>query len=321
MEKLLDMVETLLEHPRRNHAFFDPQANRFVVYHPTVPGGPAVLPLTYPGIRERMKKAFFPEFVYDEKAKNSNDATQSCLETLYVLKKKTNPRPDPKNRDEYEKWLKEDAAPRGLEGGTMVHSQVEAMVNGIDLSITYQKDHPWFKVIKEGLKEAGYVPVISEYIIYDEYQGWATKVDLIAIDVKLGEFVGLELKTGSATNFCANQGEMLGPPSVLLPNCSLKNQAMLQILLPCLTFNEHYQISIRPEVWHICDEGLQRYALSNELLNFKVRDTLYRGCVMHVMKMGLKTPVEIASEKRKANCVGEPVKKPKKKRKTQNKKK
>lgn len=316
MDKYLDQVGHLLGHPRRKHAFFDPQDKRFVVYHPATSGGPVALPLTYPGIRGRINKGFFPDFVYNESVKTGGEGNDSTgLETLYVLKKTTKARPDPKDRQAYEKWLKDDAAPRGEEGGIMVHSQVEAMVNGIDLGKTYQKDHPWFKVIKEGLEEVGYVPVIAEYIIYDEFLGYATKIDLIVLDVKRGKFVGLELKTSYEKNFRVDQGAMIGPPSVLFPNCSFKNQAMLQILLPCLTFHEHYKVSILPEVWHVCNEGLTRYALSPELLNDNVRNTLYRGCVVHLMKLGLKTPVEIACEKRKADCVGNMVK-PKKKRKT-----
>ena len=286
------IVDRLFNNVRSDNVTFDWTLEKFVVFH-------ADQPIVYNGIHSLMNQAFFPDFE---------------LKKSYQLARKPagakSDRPDPKKqRGAYLNWAKKKQAPKRKAGGTIVHSQMQHFVNragtgsgsgaewGDSLATVWPKEHPWFSQLKRELNSKQYLPVYSEYTLFDELIGYATNVDLLCFDQWENRLVVVEIKTGYEHNFETPIGKIAGPFSAFFEDDRLSHQALVQALLPCITLHCFYGVLARPEVWHVCDTGVRTYTISTDLVKPDIYETCQQACVLHLHRKGIKPPTMRVVEK------------------------
>jgi len=119
----------------------------------------------------------------------------------------------------------------GILTGNKVHQQINDFVSLSNFSFRRKNGtiHPWSRVILEKIFEYKWVPLASEFMVYDEDIGIATKIDLICLSYETGTkcLVFIELKTGYDGIFLLSYGAMAKPFSRY--GNSYKNQASFQI--------------------------------------------------------------------------------------------
>lgn len=156
--------------------------------------------------------------------------------------------------DEYVERIKNrpDESERGLAAGLRAHKELENYGN-LDPD-TFRRVHPRLSGhglgIIQALRQRKLVPLLSEHTIFDELCGYATRIDMVALDAVTKELVLVEFKTGNnRETFFGSSGSVLeGPFAKLLPNDSRASQACIQIMMAEITLRTLYNTRCRSMV-------------------------------------------------------------------------
>lgn len=156
--------------------------------------------------------------------------------------------------------------------GTIVHTELDRMVKCYTMdkynknmmnffgSVCDEVDAPHmpdFCVIRilDKLVTLGFVPIASEFPIFDEQSGIATQIDLICIDAKTFEICVFELKSGGT-----NPDDFISPTTKKMMRGALAdcpdtpyNRAAIQLIISCIILQQRYDIFVdRGYVMHVC---------------------------------------------------------------------
>lgn len=135
--------------------------------------------------------------------------------------------------------------------GRKVHTDFQRLVNAIRLPLNKSGGIPYvskvdpcaYRLMNRMLME-GWVPVKSEFCIFDEHLRIATAVDCIAWDIKNRRGVLIEIKTGheGQYNYESNDGKTkLLEPLTKIPDSPL-NRAAVQLTVSLLMILRRYDI-------------------------------------------------------------------------------
>jgi hypothetical protein len=143
------------------------------------------------------------------------------------------------------------AGGRGAAHGRKVHQDFQRLVRGIAQPLNKQggtsyvsKVDPCAYRLLVAMLQWGWVPIKSEFAIFDEHTRIATAIDCIAWDVRRHTGVVIEIKTGheSQTNYEAtNRRQMLMPPLENVPD-SPCNRAAVQLMVTLLILKRRYNV-------------------------------------------------------------------------------
>lgn len=135
--------------------------------------------------------------------------------------------------------------------GRKVHEDMERIIRAIRLPLQKNGGVPYVSKVDPcayrmflAMLKRGWIPVKSEFCIFDEYLRIATAVDCIAWDVHRKRAVLIEIKTGhdSQTDYEATTGKIrLLEPLAQVPDSPL-NRAAIQLLVSLLMIQRRYGI-------------------------------------------------------------------------------
>ncbi len=192
----------------------------------------------YPGLTKRLHQTFYPELEEDptKKRKDTPEGERTKVQSPFYQPSK----------------LPRTCKLFGKDHGTQVHGELEKFTNYI---INGQGKDKFFSDVSDPdpctlrvlsyLESKKWIPILSEHKIWDEDLRLATSVDMIALDMRTGKVIMIELKTGY-------EGEIYGPtendpkfpaPLETITNCPL-NRHMLQLLSMDLILKKKYGISL-----------------------------------------------------------------------------
>jgi len=150
--------------------------------------------------------------------------------------------------------------------------------------------HPFGTRILQLISEKNWIPIVSEFDIFDEKLKIGTSIDMVCLSKDTGNIITIEIKTGYKNYFEIKNGYMKGCLKGILPY-SLKNCATLQILTAMLFIIKNHKIDIsylEGYVIQINDEELNSYKVSNDLIikyGKKIYDNLHKS---HISEIKLK---------------------------------
>ena len=220
--KSLKKVDTLLLHEKNQRVKELPNSTRAMFS--------VVLPIkektvTMPGLTVKLKEIFYP-----------------YTEDNPWLKSKDNKKKRKIHRNYRPSKTSSLCVTHGCKHGTLVHNQIEKFTNIMTLDslpkdIHFQKLISWFSdtdtcVIRILLRcfEESWLPICSEFKIWDEKIWTQTSVDLIVFDVLKLKLNIIEMKTGYEDEEYGPHpnDDPLPPPFNDIKNCP-KNRHMLQL--------------------------------------------------------------------------------------------
>lgn len=223
------------------------------------------------GLLPKLKECFWPNYDY---FKVIGDITK-------MAKKKGQPSSSSSNNS-------------GLSGnlrGSIIHIQLNDFLL-LDKKNFYKKHfnlHPWAKMIIDLILENYWIPICSEFNIFDAKLKIGTSVDMIAFDPKNGKIIALEIKTGYKNHFEIQKGTMSGCLRRVLP-FSFHNCAVLQLLTSMIFIIKNHNIDskkIEGHIIHINDTEVNSYKISqNFILDYgkKIYDGLIRKQKSNIIK-------------------------------------
>ncbi len=180
---------------------------------------------TYPGLHNFMKSRFYPD---------------------------TSSRFPDKNRKE-QKWRpstqKRTCKLYGKEHGSLVHKQIEYFTQRVrknDSSACKLKYiDPCTIRILNVFEQKGWLPISSEFTIFDESLKVATSIDLLVLDTNNNQLILVELKTNyeCESYFPLEQDEPLPAPLGMFKNCPLSRH-MLQLAFMKLILEKKYDVVV-----------------------------------------------------------------------------
>lgn len=143
------------------------------------------------------------------------------------------------------------AGGRGAAHGRKVHQDFQRLVRGIAQPLNKQggtsyvsKVDPCAYRMLVAMLKCGWVPIKSEFAIFDEHTRIATAIDCIAWDVRCNTGVVIEIKTGheSQSNYEAtSRKQMLLGPLDKIPD-SPCNRAAVQLMVTLLILKRRYNV-------------------------------------------------------------------------------
>lgn len=236
-EKKDSSIIKLLSHKRNKMVFFS--ANAYYMRTPN--GGLKVLT----GLLPSLHKCFWPKFNYysilSKTKKDNNSKGKSVSHSYY-----------------------------GKIRGTIVHKQLhdylffdKTYFNKIHTSI-----HPWTKRIIEEIIKKGWIPLISEFDIFDSKANIGTSVDMICYSKKDSKIILIELKTGYKNVFETQHGYMSGCLKKIMP-LSFEYCATLQLATAMLLITKNHEIYLNEMEGHVIqinDNEFNFYKISNDFL-------------------------------------------------------
>jgi hypothetical protein len=176
-------------------------------------------------------------------------------------KTKAKTKPKPKKRGYFYGTIK----------GTKVHEQLEDFVL-LDKKNFLKKHnglHPWSKRILSHITEVmKWIPLKSEYNIYNETLMIGTSIDMICVDPKNGKLILLEFKTGYRNYFENNDGFM--SHSLYLMKNSPLNWATIQLVFSIIMLCKQSGMRLRDieaYVLRIDDDTLDSYAIDKTFID------------------------------------------------------
>jgi len=97
-----------------------------------------------------------------------------------------------------------------------------------------------------------WIPVISEFTIYDEWLRMATNIDMIAWDISAQKGIAVEMKTGhnAQTNYDAHDGitYMTTEHAAYCIKDTALNRAAIQLLIPLIVLKRRYGVDMEEAV-------------------------------------------------------------------------
>jgi hypothetical protein len=200
----------------------------------------------WPGILDRLHATFYPRDPQDPWERTRQGIT--ARRTVTVLPRKLPGKEDGKS----ECWSS------GADHGDLVHRQMEHWANCVktfgfdDGTRAFVEEHPSFKRataldpcvvrIMDKFQEWGWLPVDSERNIWDPVLKFATRIDLVAVELATNKLVFIELKTsGSLEEYGALEDDPCLEPPLQEVACCPESVHQLQLLSGMLMAKKRYK--------------------------------------------------------------------------------
>jgi hypothetical protein len=147
----------------------------------------------------------------------------------------------------------------GLIKGSEIHQQLEDFVfmNKKSFIKKHEGIHPWAKEILKFIEKMNWIPLQSEYHVYDLKLLIGTSIDMICVDSKTGKLILLEFKTGYKSYFENNDGNMEDALN-FMENSPL-NWATIQLIFSIVMLMK--QQKERPEKDKLCLKDIEPYII------------------------------------------------------------
>lgn len=150
------------------------------------------------------------------------------------------------------KNMKSKCNTHGKAHGSLVHSQFEKITNMINKRNVeaYAKENvqadPCVKSFINYCIARKWMPLRSEFLIFDHDLMICTAIDMLAVDMITWELILIEFKTGYENEeYCMHVNDTkLQPPLNGIVNCPL-NRHLLQVMLMQLILRKNYGVDIR----------------------------------------------------------------------------
>lgn len=168
--------------------------------------------------------------------------------------------------------------------GTIIHEQVHDYIlfDKNNFHKKYTHLDPWTKKIFNTIESNGWIPIISEFDIYDASLKMATSVDIICYDKNdNGKIICIELKTGYCGYFHRFiTGSNMSGCLKKMP-MSVKNCASIQLISSMLFIIKHHKITnIEGYIIHINEREFNLYPVKNEFI-VKYGNKIYNDIYKH----------------------------------------
>jgi hypothetical protein len=180
--------------------------------------------------------------------------------------------------------------------GSVVHEQLNDFLL-LDKKNFFKKHsdlHPFSRDIINLILDKKWIPIVSEFDIFDSKLVIGTSIDMIAFDPKNGKIIAIEIKTGYKNHFEIEKGKMTGCLKKIL-GFSFHNCAMLQLLTSMLFIIKNHNIDsdmIEGYIIHVNDSELNSYKISQKFLvdyGKNIYDNLYKKYISDIkLKRKLK---------------------------------
>lgn len=229
------------------------------------------------GLLPALQKCFWPKFNYF-----------SILSSLNKSKKK--------NSSSESKTNGSGGNYYGKIRGSIVHTQLHDFLF-YNKEFFYKKHynlHPWAKRILEEIVKKGWMPIVSEFDIFDKKVNIGTSVDMVCYCIKTAKIILIEIKTGYKNVFEKKHGYMAGCLKETMP-LSFEHCATLQLLTSMLFIIKNHEIeldNIESHIIQINENEFNFYKISNSfiLLNGKaIYNNLHKSYISSIkLKRKLK---------------------------------
>lgn len=130
--------------------------------------------------------------------------------------------------------------------GTRLHKGIERFYDeeDIDAALAESTEFKHFLKYDQALKEAGWAPFRTEWLIYDEDHGVTGAIDAVFVQPATGKFMIRDWKRTKAIK-TASFGKVGLPPLAHLPDCSHSHYALQQSLYAYI-LERHYGLALEP---------------------------------------------------------------------------
>lgn len=189
--------------------------------------------------------------------------------------------------------------------GSIIHEQLNDFIL-LDQKNFYKKYfdlHPWGRDIINLILNNKWIPIVSEFDIFDSKLMIGTSVDMIAFDPKTGKIIAIEIKTGYKNHFEVEKGKMTGCLKGVL-GFSFHNCAMLQLVTAMIFIIKNHNIdydNIEGCIVHVNDSQLDSYKIKPGFLmeyGKKIYDNLYKKYISDIkLKRKLKRDAKEAKNR------------------------
>lgn len=174
---------------------------------------------------------------------------------------------------------------KGMEGGTIVHEEMEAYCAGgrALLSQQFRKPHAYTMAVVEWMEKNGMVPLFSEWKIYDElHLGFATFADMIVWNTKAKSYELWDFKTGYDNVFCVGNQRAAGPLRPYFDNSNL-SRALMQVMLAKMALKYRYDIHVAARVVLVNENGVRSKVLSEGVIGNLHK--IYMDCAAYLKQV------------------------------------
>jgi hypothetical protein len=289
-DRYFDVSSKLLEHPRTKNVktiYSHGGKKTFQVYEEVLINGtiPKRMARFYPGIGDVAQQTFFPDTSDNPIEKAARN------KTLGDGKKVVNGKEIPKGRKPlnkiHAKDVKHPCSKSGAQHGTLVHNQFERMtkiINGTaNFNYYYNKkeilDQCTINLVNYFIKKS-WLPIRSEFVIYDEDIEMCTAIDLILVSIKDWTLIAVELKTGyESEEYGIHPNDVKFPPPLeKITNCPL-NRHWLKHLIEDIVLDKKYRIRADAQLLvRMCPKYgiIEIYEPSNWCLIEEYREIIYQ---------------------------------------------
>lgn len=187
--------------------------------------------------------------------------------------------------------------------GSVIHEQLNdfLLLDKKNFFKKYNNLHPWASEIINLILDNKWIPIVSEFDIFDSKLIIGTSVDMLAFDPRTGKIIAIEVKTGYKNHFEIERGKMTGCLRNIM-DFSFHNCAVLQILTAMVFIIKNHNIDsdkIEGHIIHINDSETNTYKVSNTFLleyGTKIYDNLYKK---HISDIKLKRKLKKEAKEKK----------------------
>lgn len=270
---------------------------------------------TTPAPSHRLEHPRHANVVFNERSKrfsvNDNGKARSVRGIHALIDHVHRPPPDPvlnKLKSEHHKMLRhqkpheweayrrfaEACTARGVDGGTIVHEEMEKFVRygEAEFRSFVPTPHPYTQRLIQWIKRVEVTPLRTEFAIYDDKNGldFATKIDMVVWNPRARVIEVWEIKTGYDVVFGHATGKMRMPFGRVYNNSHL-DRARLQAHLAALVLKHRYGIHAVPRVVLVNETCVGSKLLTPQ--QKAAEDTTYRQLVAFVQDPRSRGPRKV----------------------------
>jgi hypothetical protein len=175
--------------------------------------------------------------------------------------------------------------------GSIVHTQLHDYLfyNNYFFEKKHKQLHPWSKRILEEIIKKGWIPIISEFNVFDSKTNIGTSIDMVCYCRSKSKIILIEIKTGYKNVFESKRGTMSGCLKKIMP-LSFEYCATLQLVVPMLFIMKNHCIdlsNLEGHVIQINDNEFNFYKISESFIleNGKnIYDSLVKSYTSSIIK-------------------------------------
>ena len=192
--------------------------------------------------------------------------------------------------------------------GSAIHEQLNDFLL-LDKKNFFKKHcnlHPWAREIVNLILDNKWIPIVSEFDVFDSKLIIGTSCDMICFDPRSGKIIAIEIKTGYKNHFEIERGKMGGCLKNVMP-FSFHHCSVLQLATAMIFIIKNHNIDssmIEGHIIQINDSETNTYKISQQFIidyGKKIYDNLYRKYISDIkLKRKLKKD---AKENKKKNPI------------------